>query len=245
MSASQQAGTPRPPPAWSATSLILFGLILALLLGVGWCERTHQPPLTQGLPTDPAVRTAITVLGGPLAAPSGELRFETSLDREAAGEPVPPPAPTADLQRLGEAEGWVRQAQSRHSWDPRLECLLGHLDLARHRYESAERHYAAAVGRAGRYGEARLGYGVTLALHAETEGNGRRARALTLRAVGQLAAVDARDPFFLPALYDRALLLERVGRPKDAVAAARQYLDLDPRSPWAASLLRWLGSEKG
>jgi hypothetical protein len=55
--------------------------------------------------------------------------------------------------------------------------------------------------------------------------------------------VDAVDPFFLPALYDRALLLDRVGRPKDAVATARRYLELEPRSPWAASLLRLIRGE--
>ena len=239
MTASEQGGTPARQP-WSITSLILFGFILIGLLGVGWWEFTHQPKLVQGLPADPAFHEAITLLGGPLMFSTGDLRFATSLD-QAEDEPSLPVGPASDLRVLGQAEQRVREAQKRHRWDPRIECLLGHLDLARHRYDSAERHYAAAVARASRYGEARLGYGVTLALDAQTEGNVRRARALTLRAIGQLAAVDVGDPFFLPALYDRAVLLDRVGRPKDAGAAARRYLSIEPRSPWAASLMRLIG----
>ena len=238
-SSASGRGAGAKPAAWSAASLALFGLILVSLLGIGWCELARAPRLTQGLPADPAIRAAAAALGGPLPVTSGDLRFESWLDREA-GVPAVSRRPSPDLARLAEAEGWAREAKRRHRRDPRLECLLGHIDLARHRYEAAEGHYAAAVARAARYGEARLGYGVTLALHARTEGNGRRARALTLRAIAQLAAVDARDPFYLPALYDRALLLDRVGRPKDAAAAARRYLELEPGSPWAASLTRLL-----
>lgn len=237
MSATEAGESPKRQ-AWSSASLILFGLILVGLLGVGWCEFMQQPKLVQGLPDDPAIHAATTLLGGPLDVPAGDLRFTTSLD-SLADESTLPAFP--NLSTVGQAEHWVREAQRRHRWDPRIECLLGHLDLARRRYESASRHYATAVGRASRYGEARLGYGVTLALQAETEGNERRARALELRAIGQLAAVDAADPFFLPALYDRALLLVRVGRPKEAAAAARQYLSIEPRSVWSGSLMRLMG----
>ena len=240
MTTSQEPAAPARGTPWSGTSLIVFALLLFALLGIAVCQSLQQPRLVEGLPDDPAIHAATLVLGGPLLVSAGDLRFETSLDRVAAGELTVPPPLAADLKRLGEAERWVREGQHRHRWDPRFECLLGHLDMARHRYEMAERHYATAVGRASRYGEARLGYGVTLALHAETEGDQRRARSLTLRAIGQLAAVDARDPFYLPALYDRALLLERVGRPKDAVAAARHYLELEPRSVWAAALMRMI-----
>jgi tetratricopeptide (TPR) repeat protein len=240
LSASQEpAATARPAP-WSPTSLVLFGLLLTALLGIGVCQLLQSPRLVQGLPDDPSVRAALMMLNGPLLVSAGDLRFETSLDREASGDlPVPPPL-AADMKRLGEAERWLREGQRRHRFDPRYDCLLGHLDVARHRYEMAERHYATAVARASRYGEARLAYGVTLALEADTEGDQRRARRLLLRAIGQLAAVDPRDPFYLPALYDRALLLDRVGRPKDAVMAARRYVQLEPGSVWSASLMRMI-----
>jgi hypothetical protein len=240
LTASQEPGAPTRPVAWSPTSTILLATLLAILLGLGVWQMLQSPRLVQGLPDDPAVHAALTMLNGPLLVSAGDLRFETSLDREATGELSAPPQLTADMKRFGDAERWIREGQSRHRWDPRFECLLGHLDVARHRYEMAERHYSTAVSRASRYGEARLAYGVTLALNAETEGDQRRARGLLLRAIGQLAAVDARDPFYLPALYDRALLLDRVGRPKDAVAAARRYLQLEPRSVWSASLMRMI-----
>ena len=244
MSETTSTTTPPKPSGWSRASLILFGVILVALTAVGLYERTRRPPLVQGLPDDPAVQAGIMALGRSVTVRSGDLRFETGLDHllsEPQGIPAPPGPP--DYQRLAEGERWFREAGKRHRSDPRIECLLGHLDLARHRFEGAERHYAAALWRGSRYGEARLGLGVTLALRAQTEGNIRRARALTLRAIGQLAAVDTADPFYLPALYDRALLLDRVGRPKEAVAAARQYLEVEPRSAWAASLLRMIAGD--
>jgi tetratricopeptide (TPR) repeat protein len=238
-----EQGIPPKRQAWSTASLVLFGFILLGLLGVGWWEFTHQPKLVQGLPSDPAIQAATTLLAGPLEVPAGDLRFASSLD-SLGEEPLIPGAPS-DLRKLGQVEHWVREAQKRHPWDPRIECLLGHLDLTRRRYETALRHYGTAVGRASRYGEARLGYGVTLALEAQTEGNSRRARAFTLRAIGQLAAVDQADAFYLPALYDRAILLERVGRPKEAAEAARKYLSLEPRSVWSAALMRLMGLGSG
>jgi len=237
---AQEPSAPARGAPWSPTSAVLFGLLLTALLGIGVCQLLQPPRVVQGLPDDPAVHAALLMLNGPLLVSAGDLRFETSFDREAASDLTAPPTLAADMKRLSDAERWIREGQQRHRSDPRFECLLGHLDVARHRYEMAERHYATAVGHASRYGEARLAYGVTLALEAETEGDQRRARALLLRSIGQLAAVDARDPFYLPALYDRALLLDRVGRPKDAVAAARRYLQLEPRSVWSASLMRMI-----
>jgi len=229
------------PPAprsstWSPVALISFAVIAATLAAVGLLGFYHRAPAMSGAPDDPAVRAALAALGGGVEFSTGDLRFATSMDSgERAGTPPGGPQPS----RLAEAERRLIEARKRRP-DPRLDCLLGHLDLARHRYENAERRYAAALDRASRYGEARLGLGVTLALHAQTEGDLRKARALNLRAIAQLAAVERNDPFHLPALYDRVVLLTRVGRPAEALACARAYLEIEPRGAWSASLLRML-----
>ena len=190
--ASQEPGAPARPVPWSPTSAVLFGLLLAALLGIGVCQLLQSPRLVQGLPDDPAVRAALVMLNGPLLVSAGDLRFETSLDREASGNLTVPPPLTADIKRLGDAERFPRRGQRRHRFDPRSIACSGHLDAGAPPLRLAERHYPRPLP-APRAGEARLGYGVTMALQAETEGDQRRARRLLLRAIGQLAAVDARD----------------------------------------------------
>ncbi len=229
-------------PAWSPAGLISFGVILAALTIIGLIGRFHRPAIVEGVPVDTRVRAAVTVLGGPLRVESGDLRFETSLGA-AAGEapPVPPGPPGApDPARLLAAERLLLDAGRRRPLDPRVECLLGHLELAQQRLERAQRRYHAALDRAPGYGEARLGLGVALALQAQTEGDERRARGLQLQAIAQFAAVGERDPFFLPALYDRTQLLVRIGRTAEAQATARRYTALEPGSVWTAALARTL-----
>ena len=75
-------------------------------------------------------------------------------------------------------------------------------------------------------------------MRARTEGDPRRGRALTLEAIAQLAAVDEDDPFYLPALYDRVMLLEQVERTQEARKWAARYVALEPASPWSAALRR-------
>ena len=91
--------------------------------------------------------------------------------------------------------------------------------------------------------EARLGLGVALALQADAEPDPSRARMLRLEAVAQFAAVDPRDPTIEPALYDRALLLDQVGRRPEALRVAREYAARDSVSPWAGRLRLALGLE--
>ncbi len=50
-----------------------------------------------------------------------------------------------------------------------------------------------------------------------------------------------RDPPWLAALYDRAVLLEQVGRGDEARRWAREYLGQDGGSAWAERLRRELG----
>lgn len=220
--------------------MLSFAAILVLLAAVGVIGMLHRPPAPRGLPEDPGVEAARTALAG-MPFDIGELRFPTSL---AAGEPIPlvegmrQDHQGGPAQRLEVAERRLREARERHPRDARLDALLGHVELAGLRLERAERRYRAAVARAPRYGEARLGLGVALARRAQTEGDARTARRLKLQGIAQLAAVEENDPFYLPALYDRILLLAEVGRLDEARRWTERYVALDPGSPWSAALMR-------
>ena len=49
------------------------------------------------------------------------------------------------------------------------------------------------------------------------------------------------DAGFAEARFNRALILERMGRRAEAEDAWRQFLALDDRSPWAAEARQHLG----
>jgi tetratricopeptide (TPR) repeat protein len=226
----------------------MFVAVLLVFLAAGLGSRWFKSVRPRGLPDDPAVRAAQALLKDVPPATSGPLRFRCEL--VGAGAEEPPGARSrrelgaAEAARVAMAEQWLLAARRRQPRDIRLRCAVAHLDLAAQRFERAEREYRETLDRAPRYGEARLGLGVTLALAAATGGDRSRARRLRLEAIAQLAAVEADDPSYLPALYDRALLLRQVGRREEAVLWARRYLARDPTGRWAETLVRELGLGK-
>ena len=147
------------------------------------------------------------------------------------------------MSRLEKARRYLEIASARNPRDPRFDCLFGHLELAGGALERAAGRYRAALAFAPRYGEARLGLGVALARQATHATNEPEARGLTLQAIAQLAAVEEGDRFHLPALYNRALLLGRVGREPEARRWAARYVELDPGSDWAERLRHALAME--
>lgn len=187
--------------------------------------------IVSGLPDEPEVARARALVENRLAVESGELRVVSSLLGETGA---------ADPALATAAERILAPARARRPGDARLTAALAGLRLAAHRYAHAERLYRQALDREPHYGEARLGLGVALALRAAAEGDPERARGLRLRAISQFAAVPPGDPCAEAALYDRALLLARVGRGAEARSHAREYLALDPASAWATLLRREL-----
>ena len=113
---------------------------------------------------------------------------------------------------------------------------MGALALARHDYTTAANRYREACERSPHYGEGRLGWGVALALEAARTSEPWQRRALQLRAIAQFAAVDAANPEYLPALYNRARLLAEVGRRDEAVTFVARYLAREPEGMWADRL---------
>jgi len=214
----------------------LFGLVLATLTAIGVASWLYRPRPPRGLPNDPEVAEAVARLGGALDVEVGDLRFATSFgESEDSGRPPD----STRVARWMAAARTLDVARARHRFDPRFDCLLGHLELAAARLRRAERRYHAALSLAPRYGEARLGLGVTLARRAAAEGRTAQ-RALRLQAIAQLAAVEAEDPFYRVALFDRVLLLADVGRTDEARQLADRYAALEPGSVWTGVLRRRL-----
>jgi tetratricopeptide (TPR) repeat protein len=218
---------------WRVSPLVAFLVILIGLGAVATASLITKPATLSGLPDDPDSHMAVQLTRGRLLPQSGELRFRSTLTGEGA---IGGASMSLDPARASKAEEMVTRARLHHTRDPRVVAALASLDLVRGHYENAERRYRAVLERNPSYGEARLGLGTTLALRARTEGNPLRERALQLRAIAQFAAVPASDPGHDAALYDRAILLGKVGRHAEATRVARTYLERDPRSQWAARL---------
>ncbi len=218
---------------WPVVSLVVF---LGLILGLGAVAALSLLApirIIGGLPDDPDAQAALSLVRGRFPIGSGVLRFGSALTGEARpGWPYSREAAAAASQ----AEALLERARRRATFDPRLIAALGHLDLGRRQLARAERRYRAALDLGHHYGEAHLGLGVALALRSEVEVNSLDQRALRLAALAQFVAVRESDPAYRDALYDRALMLDLVGRHEEARRIAAAYLARDPASAWAAAL---------
>ena len=229
----------RSPLAWRIGATVAFGTMLAGLLALGLWARFAPVRRPLGLPDDPEVRAAREMLAGglPLAVP--DLAMETTLAggvRRVDSEAVP-------LDRLAAARARLAAAAARRPGDVRVTAALAHVALAALRFEEAERLYREALDGAPHFGEARLGLGVALASRAAISAEDDRRRALALEAIGQFANVDPADPAYGAALYDRALMLGRVGRRGEAEQALAAELRARPDGAWASRYRRLLGSD--
>ena len=238
-----------PRLSWLPAPTLLFGATMLLFATTGLIALLVRAPSVAGLPDDPEVRDARALLSSGLPLASGELRFRCALIDDGHEQP-PDSNPRRELSgdevaRAAAAERLLSRARLRHPGDSRLICALAHLDLVAQRFERAERRYRAAIRQAPHYGEARLGSGLALALTANTLGDAARARGLRLEAIAQFAAVGEEDPQYRPALYNRALVLHRVGRREEARRWAQRYVDREPGSLWSKALARTLGMSAG
>jgi tetratricopeptide (TPR) repeat protein len=215
---------------WRAVPVMLFAGILAVFLVAGLWPQIVPARSVRGLPDDPDLLAAARELRGHVAFPTDELMFDSAITGLIASGA----RGAVDQQhRIDRAEQFVERARPRLAGDPRWIASRAALDLVRHGYASARHHYRDALRRALEYPEARLGLGATLALQAEIERHPLAQRRLRLEAIAQFAAVSPQDALYAAALYDRALLLDVVGRREEAAKLARLYLERGAREPGA------------
>jgi predicted Zn-dependent protease len=219
--------------------VLVFGALMLALSALALAAVLLQAARWVGLPDDPdALAAQQTLAGAPLY--SGELRFRSAL----TGEALPGWGPAAgEAWRFARAESLLRAGRARHPGDPRFETAIGHLELARRRFDRAADRYEGALAPGSECAEARLGYGLALASRAEAMASPLERRRLTLRAIAQFRAVPPEDPVGLEAAYDLAWTLARAGREGEAEAAAAAYFLRDPDGPWALQLRGHLSRE--
>lgn len=223
---------------WPVIAVVVFLAMLAALLALASFILYAPAPAIVGLPDDPDAQAARALVAGLTPVGGGALRFQSAL---VGADPDARPLTAADAGRLERAAGMIGRAGTRFPGDVRLAVAGAGLDLARRRYARAETGYRNALYFGAHVPDARLGLGVALALEAEAESDVNRARALELQAIAQFAAVREGEEPWLAALYDRALLLDQVGRSAEARRWARVYLARDPGGPWAGKLETALG----
>jgi tetratricopeptide (TPR) repeat protein len=217
-------------PGWP--TLLFLGFMAMFLVMIG-SSLVMRPPRPRGLPEDAGLRVAAGLPDPSLAVIASELRF-----RAAAfdGAPAVGANDAATLARARESERTLARWAGAHRREPRVRAALGALALVRHDYAAAETRYREACERAPHYGEGRLGWGVALALEGSRTSDAWQRRALMLRAIAQFAAVDATEPEYPLALYNRAWLLAEVGRAVEARTFADRYVALEPAGAWADRL---------
>jgi tetratricopeptide (TPR) repeat protein len=218
---------------WPALPALVFLGLMAGLLAVAAVANWLRPDHPRGLPDDEAMLAEARLPDASFGVLAPGLRFRASA---FGGEPAGNANDAATLARIGETERVLGHWARRHPGEPRVRAALGALALARHDYAAAAAHYREACERSPHYGEGRLGWGVALALDASRTHDPWLRRTLMLRAIAQFAAVDPAEPDYPHALFNRARLLEEVGRQQEATAFARRYLTQDPNSPWAERL---------
>jgi hypothetical protein len=209
--------------------LIFLTMMLALAVTAAISLLVPRRTVT-GVPRDIEAEAAFDLMQREPPPPTGALRFRAELFGASGSGGAQQPAVVAAATAL------LARAETRRPLDARLPAALAHLDLARRRFDHAERGYRRALLLAPGYGEARLGLGVALALHAEREADPLEQRSLRLQAIAQFAAVAASDPVREHALYDRVVLLADVGRRAEAQRRAADYLGRYRGSAWAESL---------
>lgn len=217
-------------PGWPA--LVFLGIMALFVVLIG-SALLSRPPRPRGLPEDAVVRSATGLPDPSLAVIANDLRFHAAA---FGGAPAAGANDAAKLERAREAEHALERWVRAHPREPRARAALGALALVRHDYVAAATRYREACERAPHYAEGRLGWGVALALEAKRTSDPWERRALMLRAVAQFAAVDASEPEYRLALFNRAWLLAEVGRDAEARSFARRCLALEPAGPWADRL---------
>jgi tetratricopeptide (TPR) repeat protein len=213
----------------------VFPVMLAVLLAIAIVSAFVPTRAVEGLPADPSAHAARDLLYGRVAPAAGDLRFASVFFGDSA---APELAGAADPALLERARMLLDRAREAHPFEPRVVAALGHLELARRRLARAERLYLDAIDLRSHCTEARLGLGVALSVEADGTADLFARRALQLQALAQFFAIGPGSEREREALYDRALLEERVGRHRDALQSARAFLALEPASPWADRLRR-------
>jgi tetratricopeptide (TPR) repeat protein len=218
---------------WPALPTMLFLSFLVMLLILAGISLWMRPQHPAGLPDDQALLAQTGLPDASLGVLTNGLRFQSAV---FGGEPRDAALDPAQLAHVVQAEPVLMAWARKHPAEPRVRAALGALALARRDYPTAADRYKEACERSPHYAEGRLGWGLALALDAARTTDAWQRRALMLRAIAQFAAIDASEPEYAAASWNRAWLLAEAGRRTEAMTLARRYLERDGNSAWAERL---------
>ncbi len=219
----RSAGGVRPAGA-RPMPMAFFLAVLAALLTVAVISIFLPGTPVEGVPRDPSARAARDLLAGRVAPFSDGLRFRSAF----FGTPDPAGhAHRADPALLIQAQTLLERAHAAHPLEPRVVAALGHLELTRRRFENAALLYRRAIDLRAHCSEARLGLGIVLGLESERAPDPLRRRSLALEALAQFTAIHPESDLAPEARFDRAVMLERVGRRSEARALFGRWFGRD------------------
>jgi hypothetical protein len=222
-----------PPRISRPVPMALFVAVLGAMLAIAVISLFLPDTPVEGMPPDPSAQAARDLLFGHLMPACGDLRFASVFLGEAPpGLRTGPP----DSALMARAEALLDRAREAHPFEPRVVAALGHLRFARRQPDRAAVLYRRAIFLRAHCSEAHLGLGVVLGLASERESDPLQRRALALEALAQFTAVRPASALALDALYDRAVMLLRVGRRAEAREAAGRFLASEPTGVWAERL---------
>jgi tetratricopeptide (TPR) repeat protein len=199
-------------------------------------------PLSQLSVLEESGRLLVRLEDGRLAEPSGQLQLE--FPESSLGEALSLPATmrsaddwfreavaSEDAGDFAGAAAAYEQAIDQEPDDPILHFNLGNVLYATDRLPTAAEHFRRAVDLDSEYVEAWNNLATVLADLGQIEAS--------ITALGRALAV---FPLYADAHFNLGDVLASAGRTEDARRHWRQYLQLDPKSPWAEDVKRRLAS---
>lgn len=223
-------------PWWSRWPKASYaGLAAALVLivfgGLLWRSYSRKSDIERGL----------------VALNEAYLQQRPSEARITGLEYAPAPATRGasdkfDYAARDRAERLLHDAANEQKTPAALHAL-GRLYLAERQYDKAIGQFEAALASAPNDAQLLSDFGAAL---MERGGNhpseGKDGAALSdyARALEHLNRALAINPSLVDAVFNRALLYQRMNLPRQAAAEWRHYLQLDPNSPWAEEATRKL-----
>lgn len=227
---------PTTPPFWSRRPVITYATLAAAVVilvigGIVWRSSLRDSDLERGL---------IALNEAYRQQRPGEVRI-TGLEYAPALTTRGPGSDKFDYTARDRAERLLQDAAQQKT--PAALHALGQLYLAERQYDKAIGQFEQALASAPE--DARLHSDLGAALmergnNQPSDGNDGAALSDFARSLEHLNRALALDSSFTAALFNRALLYQRMNLPRQAAADWRRYLELDPNSPWAEEARRRL-----
>jgi len=222
-------------PRWPRTQLAQAIVATAALLTVVFSpliEEGRRGPTPTVVPVSSRLIPSLPSYPQDAVAP---LRLPQPFAPEGSG-PMRGTVEPVDEDRLLEVEDALILERSEGKDPVAISNALGHLKLARGRFELAARNYSLALRHDPLNAEALIGLSVVRYHQAMSDSDPTRRQELLEQADEMLARVEPSSPLYLQALYDRVYVALAGGRLDEAVQLAERYHQWSGDDGWMRAL---------